>query len=89
MMVRFVHGQAYYVETFGKAWVGRVCDATETEVVLENAAWVADTGRYHTFLSTGRSEQVEVEPTTQRVTIPLAYVSSKMDWPHPLFTEAV
>lgn len=88
-MLRFEVGSAYYVETFGKHFVGRVADVTPTAVVLDSCAWVAETGRYHEFHRAGRAVGMEVEPVGDGWTVPLAYVSGFRRWPHPLFTEAV
>lgn len=82
-------GQSYFLETFGKNYVGRVKEATYATVTLEDASWVADTGRYSTFLATGNGGQsMEVEPMGE-VEIALAYISAKSPWPHNLFKESV
>ena len=88
-MIRFEVGAAYYVETYGKNFVARVAAVTPTEVVLADAAWVADTGRFHEFLRDGRTESMEIEPLPDGWSIPLAYVSGTLPWPHPLFRDPV
>jgi hypothetical protein len=88
-MFDFLVGQAYYVETFGKFFVGRVSHLTGTTVTLDQAAWVAQTGRYSEFLAKGRADGMEVEPMGDGLELSLAYISVKRPWPHKLFKEAV
>jgi hypothetical protein len=86
MFSRIVVGQCFYIETFGKYWLGRVVEQTPTEVVLEPAFWIADTGRFHEFM-TGESLEtltnLEIEPVRSMV-IPSALISAFSHWPHAL-----
>jgi len=77
-------GESYYIETFGKHFVGRVKSLSHATVTLEDAAWIADDGKYSTFLRLGSAEGMEVEPMGE-VEIALAYISVKTLWPHNLF----
>lgn len=86
-MVEFEIGKTYFLETFGKHYVGRVASVSATEVHLVEAAWVADSGRFSEFMAKGRSEKTEVEPVGI-VSIPLAYIAAKYPWPHKLFPKA-
>ncbi len=47
---------------------GRLVAVFPSELVLEDAAWIADTGRYADFLS-GKIEPNEVEPFPKGKTI--------------------
>jgi hypothetical protein len=53
-------GAIYFVRTVTMADVGRLIQVTEHELVLEDAAWVADTGRFSEALR--KDEFAEVEP---------------------------
>ena len=44
---------------------GKVVEVNEHEVVLENAAWIADTGRFADCLKTGNYNEVEPFPDGQ------------------------
>jgi hypothetical protein len=52
----------YCVRTVTMIITGRLISVFDNELVLEDAAWIADTGRFHKFLETG--EASEVEPFT-------------------------
>lgn len=87
-MIQFQVEKPYYVETFGKYYVGVVSEVTGTEVVLTKAAWVADTGKFSEFIKKGETHNMEVEPVGT-VTVPLAYISARYDWPHKLFDKTI
>lgn len=82
-------GKAYYLETFGKFYVGKVVSLTGTALTLDSAAWVASTGPYHEFLANGKTSNMEVEPMGDGVQLPLAYLAMVRPWAHKLFKEAV
>jgi len=57
------YGGVMLVETVTKFFVGEVVSVHPQEIVLCNACWVANTGRYHEFLSTGDGgDYMELEP---------------------------
>jgi hypothetical protein len=53
-------GAAYLIRTVTMFDTGRVVAVTEHEIVLEDAAWIADTGRFADALQ--KCEFSEVEP---------------------------
>ena len=57
-------GSNYLIRTVTHIQVGRLIDITEKEFVLENASWVADTGRFHDMLKDGLEslDSSEIEP---------------------------
>ena len=46
-------GQAYLVETVTKFFTGRLMAVHAGELVLTEAAWIADTGRYMQAIASG------------------------------------
>lgn len=54
-------GKAYFVRTVTMAIHGTLVDVTPQELVFVGAAWIADTGRFHQFV-TGKSDPSEIEP---------------------------
>jgi len=52
-------GKQWIIETVTKYWVGDIVAVTETEFVLERAAWIADTGRFNEFMKTGKPSELE------------------------------
>ena len=57
----WVLGKAYFIRTVTMHLHGTLVDVTDQELVLVNAAWVADSGRFHDFI-TGKTQPNEVEP---------------------------
>lgn len=58
----FVIGANYLIRTVTMIDTGRVVRVTPTEIVLEDAAWIADTGRFATALKSGNFNEVEPFP---------------------------
>jgi hypothetical protein len=56
-------GANYLIRTVTMIDVGRIAWVGEHEIVLEDAAWIADTGRYHEIVQRGNLDALaEVEP---------------------------
>lgn len=52
----------YLIRTVTMTLTGRLIGVYSKELVLENAAWIADTGRFHEALRTGNFSEVEPFP---------------------------
>jgi hypothetical protein len=79
-------GKAYLVQTVTHYYTGRLSAVTLAELVLEDAAWIPSTGRFHEALRTGTLE--EVEPFLDPVTVNLGAVVAVTPWRHALPREA-
>lgn len=75
-------GQAYLIRTVTLHYTGRITAISESEVELEDAAWIADTGVFSTCLKTG--ELGEVEPFVGKVLVSRAAMVDATCWPHAL-----
>jgi len=75
-------GNAVLIRTVTHYHTGRIVEMDEHSVVLEDAAWIADTGRFGTFLKTG--ELKEVEPFPGLVSVARGSIVDVTAWPHPL-----
>lgn len=62
---------------------GRVVDVTSQEIVLDDAAWVANTGRFELALRTGELSEVEPIPGGRHIVGRGAVVDCS-PWDHPL-----
>ena len=58
----WIVGEQYFIRTVTMALTGRLKAVYEHELVLEDAAWIADTGRFKNFLVTGMASEVEPFP---------------------------
>lgn len=58
-------GSPYFIRTVTFHHTGRLVAVTEHELVLEDAAWIADDGRFSDALKTGTFSEVEPFPDGQ------------------------
>jgi hypothetical protein len=73
----WIIGKNYHIRTVTHYWTGRLVAVTQQEIVLENAAWIADTGRFSDFFSEGPSE---VEPVHGPVIIGRGAIVDAQSW---------
>lgn len=78
----FETGKAYLIRTVTMHYTGRVLAVTNSDVVLEDAAWIAYTGRFADSLQTG--ELSEIEPYPGRVAVCRGAMVDFCEWPHKL-----
>jgi hypothetical protein len=57
-------GKAYFIRTVTMHYTGRVKAVTASDIVLEDAAWVADSGRFSDALTKGTLSEIEPFPGT-------------------------
>jgi hypothetical protein len=55
-------GQLYFLRTVTMYIVGELVDINGHEIILKDAAWIADTGRFSNMLETGECQEVEPAP---------------------------
>lgn len=72
-----------FIRTVTMAYTGRLVDVTEKELVLEDACWIADTGRFATFLEMGSLNEVEPFPAG-RIIVGRGALIDLCAWKHEL-----
>lgn len=82
----FCVGKAYLIRTVTMAWTGRVTDLNDAELLLEEAAWIADLGRYHKAKTA--ADLSEVEPRDTPIIIGRGSIVDAVEWTSPLPREA-
>lgn len=75
-------GKSYLIRTVTMAWTGRLVSVDRYELVLEDAAWVADIGRYAD--ATTAEALSEVEPRDGPVIIGRGVIVDAVEWTGPL-----
>jgi hypothetical protein len=65
----FEVGKNYFIRTVTHHHTGRLVEVTNQELVLTDAAWIADDGRLTDALKTGIFNEVEMFPTGSRVIV--------------------
>lgn len=76
-------GKNVFVRTVTMSYTGRLVRVTAGELVIGNAAWIADSGRWADALSSGNLNEVEPYPDGD-VIISRASVVDVSTWAHPL-----
>jgi len=75
-------GDVVFVRTVTYHYTGRISALYSGEIVLEDAAWIADSGRFGAALATG--ELNEVEPYPGSVVVSRGAIVDVSAWVHPL-----
>ena len=73
----FVIGQAVFIRTVTHYYTGCVASVTDSDVGLDNAAWIADTGRFADAFKSGFNE---VEPYPVRVYVCRGAIVDFCEW---------
>lgn len=79
----FKIGEKYFIRTATFFQLGRLKEICGKWLILEDAAWIADTGRFHEFLKDGKCN--EYEAFVDNVFIPIDSVIDITIWSHSLF----
>lgn len=77
-------GQAVLIRTVTYHYTGRIKSVTASDIVLQDAAWIADTGRFSVALEEGFDNNAEIEPYPNGCTISRAAIVDVSPWPHAL-----
>jgi hypothetical protein len=81
----FEKGKSYLVRTVTMVDVGRVTKVTKHFIVMDQASWIADTGRFTECLKKP-DEFKEVEPFAHEIYINLDAIIDATPWPYTLPT---
>jgi hypothetical protein len=75
-------GDALLIRTVTMTLTGRVVDCSGSWIVLDQAAWIADTGRFANAIATGTLS--EVEPMGDGVRVARGAIVDVTPWRHAL-----
>ena len=76
-------GKSYFIRTVTHHLTGRLIQVTSKELVLEDAAWIADDGRFHEAIRDGKLNEVEPFPNGN-VIVGRGSLIDAVEWVHPL-----
>ena len=82
MDVPFKIGSCYFIRTVTYFATGRVKAIVGNFLVLEDAAWIADTGRFKEAIMEGKLS--EVEPVEVNMYLNVNSITDAFDWGHKL-----
>lgn len=80
----FIVGKKYFIRTVTLYYTGELMEIYGNWLILKNASWIADTGRFHDFLKEGVCN--EYESFLEPVYIPVGSIVDVSEWKHPLFS---
>ena len=76
-------GKSYVLRTVTMIDVGKLVEVTDNELVLESAAWIADTGRWNEFLKNGIYSECEPFPAG-KVIVGRSELIDAVEWKHSI-----
>jgi len=82
-MFPFNIGEKVFIRTVTLYYTGEITAITGDWITLSNAAWIADTGRFHQFLTDGKCNEYEGFP--EKVHVPMGSIIDLSPWRHPVF----
>lgn len=77
----WVVGQHYFIRTATYHQTGRLVKVEGPELIFDNAAWIADSGRFTEAMKTGSFNEVEVWPDDRLVLINRTAISDASQLP--------
>lgn len=77
----------YFIRTVTMHLIGELIYFDDKELLLSNASWVADSGRFHNALKTG--QLMEVEPFIKNVIVNRLSIVDATEWDHELPTDVI
>jgi len=82
----FEVGENYFIRTVTMHLLGKLVSVYPTELVLEEASWVAEDGRFHDFITKGGDDNVEIEPfsLSKQVVVGRGAIIDATIWEHNL-----
>jgi O-acetylhomoserine/O-acetylserine sulfhydrylase-like pyridoxal-dependent enzyme len=75
-------GDSVFIRTVTLYYTGKITGISGQWITLSEAAWIADTGRFHQFLTEGKCNEYEGIPET--VSIPMGSIIDVIPWRHAL-----
>ena len=77
-------GNNVLIRTITMIQTGRIVELNDLEVVLSDAAWIADTGRFHNALVHGTLNEIEPFPGPEPISVNRGSIIDVVLWKHPL-----
>jgi hypothetical protein len=77
-------GNAVFIRSVTHFYTGKIESVDKQSIVLSSAAWIADTGRFATAMSSGAFSEVEPYEDGQCVAVERGGIVDVCDWRHAL-----
>ena len=76
-------GKNYFIQTVTHYYTGKLIQVLQNELILEEASWIADTGRFKEFIQDGKFNEVEPYPSGKLI-IGRGSLVQAFEWTHKL-----
>jgi len=77
-------GNKVFICTVTKYYTGKIVGLSKEEILLADAAWIPDTGRFAQGMASGSMNEVEPYPAEAIVAVQRGGVIDVSDWLHDL-----
>ena len=77
-------GKNYMIRTVTHIQIGNLIAVTDKELVLKNASWIADTGRFEQAVKNGELDEIEPFPDDEIVIVGRGALIDAVLWRHKL-----
>lgn len=77
-------GNSVFIRTVTMHYTGKIVGLSKEEILLADAAWIADSGRFAQALVSGSLNEVEPYPDKATVSVSRGGVIDVSDWLHEL-----
>jgi hypothetical protein len=68
-MMPYKIGRNIFIRTVTMIYTGKLAEVYDDELIIVEAAWIADTGRYSQAIATGNFDEVEPYPDNAEVIV--------------------
>lgn len=80
----WIIGEDYFIRTVTHIQIGKLISVTDKELVLTDASWIADTGRFMQCVRDGELAEVEPFPDREPVIVGRGALVDAVRWMHGL-----
>lgn len=77
-------GNKVFIRSVTHHYTGLIVGVSKDEILLKDAAWIADNGRFSAALASGQFNEVEPYPADAIVAVARGAVLDTSDWKHDL-----
>lgn len=77
-------GKNYFIRTVTHHLTGRLTKVTSKELVIQDAAWIADDGRFNEAIKDGKLNEIEPFPDGLDVIVGRGSIIDAIEWKHAL-----
>lgn len=80
----YLIGENYFIRTVTYYYTGKLKAVYENELILTDAAWIADTGRFTQAVAEGQYSDIEPYPDGRDIIVGRPTITDAMVISHPL-----